>query len=419
MIRRLSFSTRFFYFVLLWCVFSFKLLVGGVGEAGLRMDDLLLAIVCALLVLRGNIVKIPRSPAFRAYLIFVTISLCSAVWNALAGRVGFIYSMLFVARLLEYMIFYYLGYILQENGIRVWRGLQVYFYVLCVVVPLQMLHLLPTASQFDVSRASGNTNGPYELAAVAAFFFCYFGYRKAKKMRAAGSIVLLLSTASRITTVGTVIEFVSRYFSRSRSKVKAVTVILLALLIVATGIAWISSGQSGDGDVDTLGSRLGRASTLFSADYGSLYANIPIYATSADYIDGTFADATESANASESDASGMIRAFRWSALIKSSLAHYDSILIGMGPSFGSAAVDGYYVRVFIETGIAGLLAFFLFLRALLKPRGEQSASFREFAVILILTACFIDIFASYKTMLLLWLWNGMNEAEWRSKRKCA
>jgi hypothetical protein len=150
-----------------------------------------------------------------------------------------------------------------------------------------------------------------------------------------------------------------------------------------------------------------------------LYANIPIYATSADYIDGTFADATESANASESDASGMIRAFRWSALIKSSLAHYDSILIGMGPSFGSAAVDGYYVRVFIETGIAGLLAFFLFLRALLKPRGEQSASFREFAVILILTACFIDIFASYKTMLLLWLWNGMNEAEWRSKRKCA
>ncbi len=419
MIRRLSFSIRFFYFVLLWCVFSFKLLVGGVGEAGFRLDDLLIAIACALLALRRDIVKIPRSPVFRAYLIFVTISLCSAVWNGIAGRVGFVYSMLFVARLLEYMVFYYLGYVLQENGIRVWRGLQIYFYVLCVVVPLQMLHLLPTASQFDVSRASGNTNGPYELAAIAALFFCYFGYREGKKLRAAGSFVLLLLTASRITTVGAVIEFVARYFSRSRSKAKAVAMILLAVVIIGTGITWISSGQSGDGGVDTLGSRLEGASTLLSADYGGLYANIPVYATSGDYIDGTFVDATESAHESGSDASGMIRAFRWSALIKSSLAHYDSVLIGMGPSFGSAAVDGYYVRVFIETGVVGLLAFILFLRALLRPRGPQSSAFREFAVILIVTACFIDIFASYKTMLFLWLWNGMNEAEWRIKRQCA
>jgi hypothetical protein len=105
----------------------------------------------------------------------------------------------------------------------------------------------------------------------------------------------------------------------------------------------------------------------------------------------------------------MVRAFRWLTLIKSVLMHFDSILIGMGPSFGSAAVDGYYVRVFIESGLIGLVAFFAFLRSLTKSRSDQSGAFREFVIVLIVTASFIDIFASYKTMLFLWLWNGMNE----------
>jgi len=49
------------------------------------------------------------------------------------GRVQFLYATLFTIRLVEYLVFYYLGYALVESGIQVWRGLKIYFYVLCVV----------------------------------------------------------------------------------------------------------------------------------------------------------------------------------------------------------------------------------------------------------------------------------------------
>lgn len=411
----LRFRTRFLYFVLLWCVCSFKVFLGGVGEAGLRVDDLLIAIAFISLMWRGDIVRIPRSKPFRAYLVFISVSLCSAAWNGYVGRVSFTYSMLFVARLLEYMIFYYLGYMLSECGVRVWRGLKIYFYVLCVLVVLQTFHLVPTFGQFGASRASGNTNGPYELAAVASFFFCAFMYRERKKLHAGISLVLLLLTASRITTAGIVVVLLRRFIVRSRSKLKAVVALLLAALAIWTVRTWIVSLGSEANDAVSLSSRLNSSSRLFSGDYAALYASIPVYETSEDYISGAFLNSIQAGIESESDASGMIRAFRWSTLIKSALAHYDSILIGLGPSFGSAAIDGYFVRVFVETGLAGLATFLAFLRVLTKSKADKSGAFREFVLVLIVTACFIDIFSSYKAMLLLWLWSGMNEYESRTR----
>jgi hypothetical protein len=105
----------------------------------------------------------------------------------------------------------------------------------------------------------------------------------------------------------------------------------------------------------------------------------------------------------------MIRMYRWATLLKTTLAHGDSVLLGLGPSFGSAAVDGYYVRVFIETGILGAAVFLWFLRRLWQAQ-PAGAAFREFVLIVMVSALVIDVFASYKTMLLLWVWHGANMA---------
>jgi hypothetical protein len=411
MTKRPSFSLRFLYFVLLWCVFSFKVFLGGIQEAGLRVDDLLLAIALVVLVFRGDLVRIPRSATVRAYLTFILISLCSAVWNGVVGRVSVFYSLVFVIRLMEYIVFYYLGYVLLENGFQVWRWLRIYFYLLCVAVPLQMVHLLPTASSFDVSRASGNTNGPYELAAISAFFFCYFGYREHKRVKASLSAVLLILTAARSTITGVVLSLVLRFVSQRKSKRKAVMAILLAGLVLWGCARLISSIGSRDEASGSVAGRLYSSSTLMSVDYLSLYAGVPTYRTSDEYVNGMFSDSGSEAGEVEADKSGMLRVFRWASLIKSTTARFDSILIGMGPSFGSAAVDGYYVRVFIETGLAGLIAFLIFVRTLIRHGGENSGAFREFIIILMVTGVFIDIFASYKTMLFLWLWCGISEYE--------
>jgi hypothetical protein len=410
MIHRLRASDQLLYFVLLWCVCSFKVLLGGVGEAGLRVDDLLILVAFVILALRGDLWNVPRSLALRAYLVFVLINFVSAAWNGWMGRVEFIYALLFTIRLVEYLVFYYLGYVLLAGGIRIWRGLRVYFYVLCVVVALQSIRLLPVASKFNAVRASGNTNGPYELAVVAAFFLCYFGYQERKKLGAAAAFILLVLTASRVTFIGTAIGFVLRMLSRSKKKLRLSAAIAAILLVAWASSAWIQSNPNTGENAESLFNRLESSSSSLSLqEVRSLWDSVPTYRTAEDYFQGAFLDAGDFAFVSERDASGMIRAYRWAALLKTTCSSFDSMVIGLGPSFGSAAVDGYFVRIFIECGLAGLFVFGLFVRALLRRQSDTGCAFRDFVVIVLFTACFIDIFTSYKTMLLLWLWNGMNE----------
>jgi hypothetical protein len=417
-------SDYLLYFILLWCVFSFKVLIGGVGEAGLRVDDLLIVVAFVVLILRRDLFRIPRSKALNFYLVFLLINFCSAAWNAKMGRVQFVYSAIFAARLVEYLVFYYLGYVLMESGVNVWRGLRGYFYVLCAVVPLQMIHVIPVASQFNAARASGNTNGPYELAVVAAFFLCYYGYQERKRWGAGASFAILLLTASRSTLIGAVAGFAWRLLKRSQSRLNLLIVgsgILLATLVAGAVMLppfWgndallpsaVAANSSAEG---SLSARFQSALTLFNTD--DLHAaldtdSLPVYQTSEDYISGMFYESLMLARDFDADRSGTLRVLRWATLIKSAAQHFDSIVAGLGPSFGSAAVDGYFVRVFIETGVVGMLAFLIFLRTMFKGGDDQSGAFRGFVLILIVTACFIDIFASYKTMLLLWLWHGMNE----------
>lgn len=411
MTSRLRASDRFLYFVLLWCIFSFKVILAGWGDSGVRVDDFLLLLAFLVLLGRGDILRIPRSKGIRAYLIFVLISLCSAVWNISAGRVELLRSALFVIRLLEYMLFYYLGYALVESGIQVWRGLKVYFWMLCVLVPLQMTRLIPVASRFDASRASGNTNGPYELATVAVFFLCYFGYRERKTLGASSALVLLLLTASRITSAAALLSFAKRAIVGSKSKLKmSVAAVFVASLLWGGGV-WISSMT----DVDSGTGLASRLHSLFSGtvtagEMKEVYSVVPAYSTAADFADGAVNHwALGFGMQSGGDVSAMARIVRWLALIKSTLAQFDSIVLGMGPAFAWVAVDGQFVRIFIETGVLGLLAFFWFLKAVMKSQSDPGGAFREYVLIVALSALFIDTFTSYKTMALLWLWHGMNE----------
>jgi len=417
-------STLILYFILLWCVFSFKFLLGAVGEAGYRTDDLLIALGFMILLLRGDIARIPRSRVLLTYLMFMFICFVSTVWNALLGRLPLGYSLIFDTRLLEYLIFYYLGYVLLESGIVVWRGIKMYFYFLCILVPLQLMNLIPTVSKFQVSRAIGNTNGPYELAVVASFFLCYFLYQERRILNTFLSVVMLLLTASRITFVGAIISTVGRlgYRGRAFNKALAVAVMLLATVVIWKGQELISPDSSvanSDNTSQSMIDRLNSSSTLFSFDYiNTLYTAVPAYSNSRDYGVGAFAMASNFSSQRREDVSGMVRAYRWMSLIKSTVANSDSIVIGLGPSFGSAAVDGYFTRVIIESGLLGMLFFIVFLSSLIKQKGGESGAFREYITIMIVSAIFIDIFTAYKPMLLMWLWHGMNEYEARQTEEC-
>jgi hypothetical protein len=420
MIHKLSIIDRILYGIVVWCIFSFRVILIHTAGSGLRIDDVLILIAFLLLLFRGDLRRTTRPLPFNIYLGFVAISVISVAWNAAMGRVDPFISCLFVARLLQYMVFYYLGYRIAKNGIRITRLLSYYLAFLCAIVPLQMLGLLPVLGSFGdiTSRAVGNTNGPYELAAVGAFLLCYLGYSSPKKTKGVFSILLVLLSASRITFIATALSVAKVILWKSRSRA------ILILRVVGLGlvgcVAFLVLHSTSSNLPGTQDGVIGRLTTAASTGIslntlGAAYGAAAVYHNSTDYSQGAFSDADAEANQGGGDVSGLTRVFRWTSLIKSTLNGLDTILIGLGPSFGSIAVDGYFVRVFVETGVLGLLVFCWFAKSVLAWGKTYSWTFREYVLILLVTGCFIDIFVSYKPMLLFWLWLGMQQ--FNSKRK--
>jgi hypothetical protein len=407
-------TTRVLYAILVWCVFSFKMILIGVGESGIRADDFLILLAFVLLVLRGDLRKVKRSRPFNIYLAFVAANLLSALWSSDAGRVTPLVSFFSVVRLIQYMVFYYLGYMVARNGSKISGMLSIYLIVLCAAVPLQMIGVVPVPGAFNgiTSRAVGNTNGPYEMAAVAAFLLCYLGYRQRSWVKGTSSLFLVLLSASRITFIATALSLVKIMLTRPRSR--RGLVLGVATLAVIGVIGFVTAPQISNDASNGREGVLARISTAASTGISldtvtSAYNEVPTYRTAADYFQGEFNESGGQAMEGGGDVSGLTRVLRWTTLIKSALNGLDTILIGLGPSFGSLAVDGYFVRVFVETGVIGLALFMWFAKSLLADSAGSSWAFREYVFIMLGTACFIDIFVSYKPMLLLWFWHGMNQ----------
>jgi hypothetical protein len=389
-----------------WCIFSFKIFLIRFGEAGLRPDDLLILSSFTALAVFGEVRRTPVSLPLKLYLVYTVIGFISASWNAWQGRVGLVYSLVFVTRLLEYVCFYYIGYALARSRFRLTHVATWYLYLLCVLVPLQIPGWVPVPGDLGHTRASGNTNGPYELAVVCGFLLCYVAYRKRNFWIGAASVVLIVLTASRITLIATVLSLLHFAVTRTRSIGKVIT-LASALLFVGGGLYVLSS--SGLVHIGAF-ERLQNSNSLDVSDARVVYDAAPVAKNATEYMQGSFQDLNGFDTADfEGDMSGLIRFTRWLTLLKTNFAHIDSIIIGLGPSFGSAAVDGYYMRCYVETGSVGLLAFLAFLAAMIFSRRGSNWYFREYLMIMIVSSIFIDIFLSYKSMMLLWLWHGMNQ----------
>ena len=404
-------SDALLFAILIFCVFSFKIIVLGVNESGVRVDDPIVLAAFLVLLFRGDLLHIKRSKPFNLYLVFVAVSLASTAWSAWNGRVDWLYSTLFVVRLVQYQVFYYIGYAIARADFDFARVLKIYLATLCVIVPLQSLHIVPVPNAFSAERASGNTNGPYEMAVVAAFLLCYLGFKNKERLSGAAAVVLMVWTAARSTYAGAAISLAKIAVRQSRPmKIKFALAAGYGILIVALlwtlGFQFRPGSGSGNGFLERLSSS---TSVGTVSDAIAVYNASPSYQNSEQYSNGAFLYAIASATQNQGDTSGLMRIFRWTALIKSAFARPDTAIIGLGPSFGTSAVDGYYVRVFVETGIVGLVVFLWFLYSFLSARGGSPWQFREYVFILAVTGLFIDIFTSYKGMLLLWVWHGMNE----------
>lgn len=84
-------------------------------------------------------------------------------------------------------------------------------------------------------------------------------------------------------------------------------------------------------------------------------------------------------------------------------------VIGWSPGAWGNALDNYYVRVFGETGLAGLITFLIWLVVTFR-RLEPDGVARYSLVMMAAVGVFIDIFTSSKVMPLLWAFIAFEQA---------
>ena len=107
----------------------------------------------------------------------------------------------------------------------------------------------------------------------------------------------------------------------------------------------------------------------------------------------------------QADPSLELRLMRWSVILKTNAQNFPSIFLGSGPSFYGVAIDSYYMRIYAETGVVGLIVFLIFLKSLITCHRENPELIKVILAIAI-SGLLIDIFASMKVMALFWFLMG-------------
>jgi len=393
-----------FVLIFIYCLFSFK--VNLIGE--IRFDDMLVALLLlAFLTMENKREFIQKSTPAHYLVVFVVLSLFSTFYNAISDRIEIIQGILFSIRHFEYLVFIFLGYALAHYQVQLAPIFRVYLLYVILLIILQSNGLVDPVSGFSADRAIANTGGPWELAAVSAFLVFFFLEKKDWFYFTLALVVLIL-TESRVTTLA-VFVVLAFIFMRHKKVAFVFVSVFLSTTLSAVMLSSSMLDKNIASDNQEYISVFDRVQQVFSRDsissISELVNNARLVETQSEYYLLTYGDGLNEILQQDGDGSALVRFARWSILIPSTLDNIDSSLIGLGPSFAGKAVDGNYVRLFIETGFIGLVIYLVFLISLVYFfRGSFVINY---VIVLSSTAVFIDVFTTYKAMMLLWVYIGI------------
>lgn len=383
-------------FILVVAIFSFKINLISIGGSGIRVDDLLIFLLLAVILanLKKTFVPINNKPIFLT-LILVIFSFFSVYINSQLYSLPLLTGVMYSIRILEYMLFFYVGYYLANTKFSLNNFVKFYIIYAFVLIILQTLHIIPVVSGFSVGRAIANTGGPWELAVVISFMVFYSYKEIQNKLFFYLSFLILFLTQSRVTTFAVLFILFFTYLKKLTFKK---ILILVAIGLIGILILLFSNIELIDRYLDILNMKT----------FESLLEIISRFEYGIDreyYIDMTYGENLSNILSMDGDSSALIRFTRWTILLGMTLSTDLSIFIGIGPSFAGAAVDGNYVRLFIETGLIGLFLFLYIIYSIYKST-KYDFIMRSYLITIIITAIFIDIYTTYKAMVLLWFYYG-------------
>ena len=396
-------------FVAYYCLFSFKTDLLPFADSSVRIDDFLLLVFAGCYLATQKKTYFPK--ALRTLTVFFLISILSVSINIGATGINVFQGLLFSIRHLEYAVFFFVGVLLFTYGFNWRRYLTLYLIYSLGVGLLTMLEIIPNASRFHFDRISANTTGPFEYAVVMSFVFLfYFGQGQLTRTKNLIAVVVSLLgvglTYSRVTLVALI--FSTQTSLEAGLSKGYINKLPFRLVVFSTfcAIGFISYYQ--DWGIVSRFTSLLDGDTI--ASFSILFENYPTVETQQEYFSLVYNDNSNTdVGLLSGDTSALIRFNKWLVLVASTFK--ESLMLGLGPSFASVGVDGYFVRVFAETGLLGLIIYCKFIYDIYSfSSATKSLLLRRYILVLLLTGLFIDIFVSFKPMMLLWLYYGYSYA---------
>ena len=355
-------------------------------NAGLRIDDFLIA--ASWIVIIWHVVNCEwKMLGTLGYLKFIGVAALSVLIGRLFGWHG---NVLYPLRLLEYFTFVYFGYFFSRNN-SLSSALILILVVDGGVMVAQALGLLGgfsvTGYVSHVGRVIGFTSGPWEIGYVLNLVYVALIAEETTTERArwyltATIAALLVLTQSRASEASFLVIFLMVTL-RSKSPVVVVRSLLLLGGMAAIASTWF------------LRDLLARNSHLL--DMRNLRYVVVLYRDihpPAHFSAWQFKDVP---SISGVDPSWLIRSTHWVIAFKEWSRNPPLYLTGLGFGVFGPALDGGWLRLLVETGFLGVLAYAMFLRNIWVrvPSGVY------LAIATILNMIFIDMQLSYKGMALL------------------
>jgi hypothetical protein len=386
------------------------------GGSSVRLEDLLFALNAIWLATnyrRISVDFLPIKTILKAIIFISLLGIFSSVIASSLGRISLSVGILYSLRPLEYATILPTVLFLRKyafNNLN--RVLIALTLTTFVSVTLQSIFNLRFGTdRFSFSRSSGLTGGPYELAMISLMMCCHWISQR-RRFLAAVSIFSILSSQSRITLLAFAVSALYLYSKRKQIQDKSALFLTKrklsqqsALIVLIAAVASLSLMILNYEQVSKLANNYQDRVASTSASVGAfqnareLALSVTKISTSAEYSQWAFVSPPNFELVLDRfDASSARRYYIWNLVYETNIQNF-GILFGMSPGFFGSAVDANFVRIFGELGTLGIFLYFFWLRRLWK---YGNYIFKSVLITMLVTALYIDILVSIKSITLLY-----------------
>ena len=278
---------------------------------------------------------------------------------------------IFAIRFVEYFLILFVASFYFLRGEDIYKPFLTYYYLIV------LLFFMPIIPLYEHGLFNYVWEAPTIVSILAIYFLLTPGPRIVKVSTIICALVLIYLSGQRTPAVALIITLAIYFWNTSSHWKKPFLVIILTTTLLAAGTY---------GDTRLFITFYDVINPTNITALFQFMSQVDVY--SMDY--DTFVYGSRSL-VEDGDLSLQLRFRKWSYALTSQLVSHHTFLVGLGTGFFGGAADSSLMRVYFETGVIGLLVWFLFFRQVFR---FQSSVISYVTICFLLNGVFIDVLYS-------------------------